>query len=206
MTDCGSTQSSWTHFSAKHYRGAASELIANDTPILISTNPRNSATTMLPRRIVAARPLARAIVPAVARPRPQFIQIRTALTDAEKSAVELADPNQNGGYINPPAEKRGNRDPYGDYWDKQERRNYGEPCHEDNDILGVLALHDYNHFSPQWGFVLMGTFIATVFGLCAAVGTVYPDKLSAPKTYPDGLEAELGGKGALLARKPGEGW
>jgi hypothetical protein len=44
----------------------------------------------------------------------------------------------------------------------------------------------------------MGTFIASVFGLCAAVGTVYPDKLSAPKTYPDGLEAELGGKGALL--------
>jgi hypothetical protein len=62
----------------------------------------------------------------------------------------------------------------------------------------VLALHDYNHFTPQWGFVLMGTFIASVFGLCAVVGTVYPDKLSAPKTYPDGLEAELGGKGALV--------
>lgn len=68
----------------------------------------------------------------------------------------------------------------------------------------------------------MGTFIASVFGLCAAVKSVYPDKLSAPKTYPDGLEAELGGKGAMLvscisthgekllipsqARKPGEGW
>ncbi|KAI4658430.1 uncharacterized protein J4E79_006836 [Alternaria viburni] len=161
---------------------------------------------MFPRRIVAARPLARAVVPAVARPRPQFTQIRTALTDAEKAHAELTDPNQNGGYINPPAEKRGNRDPYGDYWDKQERRNYGEPCHEDNDIMGVLALHDYNHFTPQWGFVLLGTFVASVFGLCAAVGTFYPDKLSAPKTYPDGLEAELGGKGALLARKPGEGW
>jgi hypothetical protein len=64
--------------------------------------------------------------------------------------------------------------------------------------MGVLALHDYNHFTPQWGFVLMGTFIASVFGLCAAVGTIYPDKLSAPKTYPDGLEAELGGKRAVL--------
>ncbi|KAL1795009.1 hypothetical protein ACET3X_006825 [Alternaria dauci] len=187
-----------THFSAKHYRGAATELIANDTPILTPTSLRNCATTMFSRRIVAARPLARAIVPAGARSRPQFTQIRTALTDAEKSAIELSDPNQNGGYINPPAEKRGNRDPYGDYWDKQERRNYGEPCHEDNDILGVLSLHDYNHFSPQWGFVLMGTFVATVFGLCAAVSTIYPDKLSAPKTYPDGLEAELGGKRALL--------
>ncbi|USP79256.1 uncharacterized protein yc1106_06530 [Curvularia clavata] len=161
---------------------------------------------MFSRRIVAARPLARSIVPIAARPRPQFTQVRTALTDAEKANLELSDPNQNGGYINPPAEKRGNRDPYGDYWDKQERRNYGEPCHEDNDIMGVLALHDYNHFTPQWGFVLMGTFIATVFGLCAAVKSVYPDKISAPKTYPDGLEAELGGKGAVLARKPGETW
>ncbi|CAE7218437.1 hypothetical protein CFE70_010310 [Pyrenophora teres f. teres 0-1] len=159
---------------------------------------------MLSRRIVAARPLARAIVPAVARPRPQFTQMRTALTAAEKQ--ELADPNQNGGYINPPPEKRGNRDPYGDWWDKQERRNYGEPCHEDNDILGVLSLHDYNHFTPGWGAVLLGISVATVFGLCAAVSTIYPDKISVPKTYPGGLDLELGGKGAVPARKSGESW
>ncbi|CBX97604.1 hypothetical protein IAQ61_001185 [Plenodomus lingam] len=157
---------------------------------------------MFSRRIVAARPLARAFVPAVARPRPQFTQIRTALTDAEM--IELADPNQNGGYINPPAEKRGNRDPYGDWWDKQDRRNFGEPCHEDHDILGVLALHDYNHFTPGWGAVLMGTFIASVLGLCGAVSMVYPDKISAPRTFPDGLDVELGGRGALRARKPDE--
>ncbi|CAO2658099.1 Nn.00g073590.m01.CDS01 [Neocucurbitaria sp. VM-36] len=161
---------------------------------------------MLSRRIVAARPLARAVVPAAARPRPrpQFTQIRTALTSAEQA--ELADPNQNGGYINPPAELRSKRDPYADWWDKQDRRNYGEPCHEDHDILGAVSLHDYDHFQPGWGFVLMGTFIASVFGLCAAVGVVYPDKVSAPKTYPGGLEAELGGKGAVLARKPGDSW
>ncbi|KAH7390949.1 hypothetical protein DE146DRAFT_150162 [Phaeosphaeria sp. MPI-PUGE-AT-0046c] len=159
---------------------------------------------MLSRRIVAARPLARALVPAAPRLQPQFTQVRTALTAAEYA--EIADPNMNGGYINPPAEKRGNRDPYGDYWDKQERRNFGEPCHEDHDILGVLSLHDYNHFSPGWGGVLLGTFVASVFGLCGVVAMYYPDKKSAPKTYPDGLEVELGGKGALLARKPNEGW
>ena len=47
---------------------------------------------MLSRRIVAARPMVRAIGPAVAWPRPQFTQIRTALTNAEMA--ELADPNQ----------------------------------------------------------------------------------------------------------------
>jgi NADH dehydrogenase (ubiquinone) 1 beta subcomplex subunit 8 len=151
---------------------------------------------MLSRRIVAARPLARALVPATARLQPQFTQVRTALTASEQA--ELADPLQNGGYINPPMEKRGKRDPYGDYWDKQERRNYGEPCHEDHDILGVLSLHDYDHFTPGWGGVLFGTFVAAVFGLCGVVSMYYPDKKSAPKTYPDGLEVELGGKGALL--------
>jgi NADH dehydrogenase (ubiquinone) 1 beta subcomplex subunit 8 len=153
---------------------------------------------MLSRRIVAARPLARALVPATARLQPQFTQIRTALSASEQA--ELADPLQNGGYINPPMEKRGKRDPYGDYWDKQERRNYGEPCHEDHDILGVLSLHDYDHFTPGWGGVLFGTFVVAVLGLCGAVSMVYPDKKSAPKTYPDGLEVELGGKGALLVR------
>lgn len=34
---------------------------------------------------------------------------------------------QNGGYVNPPPQKRQLRDPYGDWWDKQGRRNYGEP-------------------------------------------------------------------------------
>jgi NADH dehydrogenase (ubiquinone) 1 beta subcomplex subunit 8 len=151
---------------------------------------------MLSRRIVVARPLARALVPATTRRQPQFTQIRTALTQAEYA--ELADPFQNGGYINPPPEKRGKRDPYADYWDQQERRNYGEPCHEDHDILGVLSLHDYDHFTPGWGAVLLGTFVVSVFGLMGVVSMVYPDKKSAPRTFPDGLEMELGGKRALL--------
>lgn len=151
---------------------------------------------MLSRRIVAARPLTRALVPATARLQPQFIQKRTALTEAERA--ELADPGQNGGYINPPAELRSKRDPYADWWDKQERRNYGEPCHEDHDILGVLSLHDYDHFTPGWGGVLFGTFVASVFALCGVVSFYYPDKKSAPRTFSDGLEVELGGKRALL--------
>ena len=149
---------------------------------------------MLSRRIAAARPLPSTLLRSTAVP--QFTQRRTALTAHERA--ELADPNQNGGYINPPLEKRNNRDPYADWWDKQDRRNYGEPCHEDHDILGAVSLHDYSHFTPGWGGVLFGTFVVTVIGLCVAVNQVYPDKISAPKTYPDGLDAELGGKGALL--------
>ena len=92
---------------------------------------------------------------------------------------------------------RNKRDPYADWWDKQDRRNYGEPVHEDNDIQGALSLHDYNHFTPGWAGVLFGTFIVSVFGLCAVVSQIYPDKISVPKQYEDGLEAELGGPRAV---------
>ena len=109
----------------------------------------------------------------------------------------MADRGQNGGYINPPAELRSKRDPHADWWDKQERRNYGEPVHEDNDILGALSLHDYDHFTPGWGGVLLGTFVVTVLGLCGVVSLIYPDRISVPKQYAGGLEAELGGSRAV---------
>lgn len=154
---------------------------------------------MLSRRIAAARPLTRALRPAA--PQASRLQLRQASTGAESTE----DPDMNGGYVNPPAVKRQFRDPYGDWWDKQERRNYGEPLHEDNDVLAIFSPEEYTHFKANWGWVLFGSFWA-VFGSFAAV-TYYlrPDKPSAPRTFPNGLEKELGGPDALRARKEGEG-
>ena len=104
---------------------------------------------------------------------------------------------QNGGYINPPPEKRQFRDPYGDWWDKQERRNYGEPVHEDEDILGRLAPEEYTHTSPGFAILQLMFFMSSVFGLAGLVSMFYPDKPALPRTFPDGLEDELGGPGAL---------
>ncbi|KAI9871758.1 MAG: hypothetical protein M1830_008124 [Pleopsidium flavum] len=151
---------------------------------------------MLARRIAAARPLSRAIRGTA--PRANLAQIRCL------SQADINDPNMNGGYINPPPEKRQFRDPYADWWDKQERRNYGEPVHEDNDILGMFSLEEYTHFKPGQAFFLMGCFITTVLGLCGVVSMYYPDKPSAPREFPDGLEKELGGPNAMLARKVGD--
>jgi NADH dehydrogenase (ubiquinone) 1 beta subcomplex subunit 8 len=105
---------------------------------------------------------------------------------------------QTGGYVQPPPIKRQFRDPWADWWDKQERRNFGEPVHEDNDILGIFMIDEYTHFKPAKGFFLMGCFIATVLGLCGIVKMNYPDKPSAPREWEDGLEKELGGPHALL--------
>ena len=103
---------------------------------------------------------------------------------------------------NPPPVKRQFRDPYGDWWDKQERRNYGEPVHEDNDILGIFSPEQYTHFKPGFGAVLFGTFVLSVLGLCAVIYPNYPDTPAVPRHFEGGLDRELGGKGAELVSSP----
>ncbi|KAL4784497.1 hypothetical protein BJX76DRAFT_327114 [Aspergillus varians] len=151
---------------------------------------------MLAQRILSRR------LPQVALrstvPRASFSQVRAL------KAAESDDPLQNGGYQNPPREKRAFRDPYAGWWDKQERRNFGEPVHEENEVLGVFSPEQYTHVTARKGFLHLGAFVATFLGFCGVVSLFYPDKPSTPRTYPDGLEKELGGPNALLARKAGE--
>lgn len=61
----------------------------------------------------------------------------------------------------------------------------------------MFSTEDYTWTSPEWGWVLMGTFVATLLGLCGAVYLTYPDKPALPRTFPGGLEEELGGKGTV---------
>ncbi|KAL9601813.1 MAG: hypothetical protein Q9219_002303 [cf. Caloplaca sp. 3 TL-2023] len=158
---------------------------------------------MLPRPLISARPLSRLLL----RPRtlPPLTQVRHLTQE------DIDDPGMNGGYINPPREKRQFRDPYADWWDKQERRNFGEPVHEDHDILGMFSPHEYTHFTPGRAFFLLGCFVATVFGLAGVVRLYYPDRPAVERTFEGGLDRELGGKGALLVsfQNPGlsdKGW
>ncbi|KAK7739247.1 hypothetical protein SLS62_011273 [Diatrype stigma] len=119
------------------------------------------------------------------------------LTDAE-------DPGLNGGYVNPPRVKRQHRDPNGDWWDKQERRNYGEPAHEDHDVLGMMSPFEYTWVSSGKGIAQVGAFVASFLGLCWVISIVYPDQVSYPREFEDGLERELGGPGAVRARISGD--
>lgn len=131
---------------------------------------------------------------------------------------------QNGGYVNPAPEKRQFRDPYGDWWDKQERRNFGEPvcsgcfpadsvwhesganawgqAHEDNDILGRFTPEEYTWTTPGKGFFQLGCAVAAIFSLMGAVYTFYPGRPAVPRTFPHGLEKALGGPGALSVLHP----
>ena len=105
--------------------------------------------------------------------------------------------SQNGGYINPPRIKRQFRDPYASWWDPQERRNFGEPIHEDNDVLGIFSAWEYTWTTPGPGLIMIGTFIATFMGVTGFVYLNYPDRPSYPREFEGGLERELGGPGAV---------
>ncbi|KAK7970163.1 NADH:ubiquinone oxidoreductase 20.1kD subunit [Apiospora saccharicola] len=170
--------------------------------------------TMLPRRIAQAPALRSA---AQAARRLPMIQRRCFLPNSitDKTITEekypdppmltdAEDPNMNGGFINPPRVKRQFRDPYADWWDKQERRNFGEPVHEDHDVLGMFSPYEYTWVSPAKGAVQFGAFVAVFLGVCYMISQVYPDKQSYPREYEGGLERELGGKGAVRARAPGD--
>ncbi|KAJ5631739.1 uncharacterized protein N7484_011839 [Penicillium longicatenatum] len=152
---------------------------------------------MLSQRILARRLPQVAARHAIA-PRASFSQV------AALRASEAEDPLQNGGYQNPPRVKRSFRDPYGGWWDAQEKRNFGEPVHEENEILGVFSPEQYTHVSAGKGFFHLGCFVVAFLGVCGVVSLYYPDKPSVPKTYVDGLEKELGGPNASPARKAGE--
>ncbi|KAK5630111.1 hypothetical protein RRF57_005826 [Xylaria bambusicola] len=120
---------------------------------------------------------------------------------AEPNLTDAEDPDMNGGFVNPPRVKRQFRDPHGDWWDKQERRNFGEPVHEDHDILGVFSPYEYTWVSSKMAFAQIGMFIATAMGVCWVVGRLYPDKPSFPREFEGGLERELGGPGAIRVRQ-----
>ncbi|KAI8267211.1 hypothetical protein K4K58_008307 [Colletotrichum sp. SAR11_239] len=117
---------------------------------------------------------------------------------------EQEDPNMNGGYINPPFIKRQFRDPHGNWWDKQERRNFGEPVHEDHDLLGMFSPFEYTWTTTGRGLFQIGAFITAFLGVCGVVYLNYPDKPSYPREFPGGLDRELGGAGAVRARQAGD--
>ncbi len=104
---------------------------------------------------------------------------------------------QNGGYINPPRTKRQFRNPHAGWWDKQERMNFGEPVHEDHDILGLFSPYEYTWTTTGWGLLQVGCFATVFLGLCYTVKLTYPDLPAYPREFEDGLERELGGAGTL---------
>ncbi|KAJ1025006.1 hypothetical protein NDA18_004292 [Ustilago nuda] len=80
------------------------------------------------------------------------------------------------------------------WWDPQEKRNFGETPHEQDDVLSVWApdVHSIPASSALKQFMVA---VGVVVIFSSTVYATTPDKPALPRTYPrDGLAAELGGK------------
>jgi NADH dehydrogenase (ubiquinone) 1 beta subcomplex subunit 8 len=70
--------------------------------------------------------------------------------------------------------------------------------------MGVFSLEEYRHFKPGRAGALVGAFVVTFLGFTGVVYMFYPDRPSVPRTFPGGLDIELGGKGAVPVSSRGQ--
>lgn len=62
----------------------------------------------------------------------------------------------------------------------------------------MLSLEEQRHITPGKAAFQIGVFVSLILALCGVVSVYYPDRPSAVRRFPGGLDRELGGKGALL--------
>jgi len=104
---------------------------------------------------------------------------------------EEIDPQLNG-YPQLPYAFAGNRPALG-WWDIQDRRNFGEPLHEQDDVLGMWGPDP----TPVSGLNALGqisVMLSVLGAFCYVVSRLAPERPCTPRSYPfGGLEKELGG-------------
>ncbi|KAK4683418.1 NADH dehydrogenase (ubiquinone) 1 beta subcomplex subunit 8, partial [Tremellales sp. Uapishka_1] len=124
-------------------------------------------------------------------------QISTRLAPGEEIDPQL------DGYPQLPWVSLQTREPKG-WWDQQERKNFGEVMHEEEDALGMWSPDVFKTSGPS---ALLQ--ISLAFGGIAIFGyflsQTAPSRPVAARSYPfGGLEKELGGKNAARVEEDEE--
>ncbi|KAI8981849.1 hypothetical protein BDF20DRAFT_863590 [Mycotypha africana] len=123
----------------------------------------------------------------------QPLSITSARNQSTLNTGEILEDPQIGDYPNLPRYSAQTRGPYG--WDDpQDKRNFGETLHEEDELFGVWApdLHHYSPYKALFQFGLATAIFATFAGI---VYKTYPDKPAVPRTYPyNGLTEEFGAR------------
>ncbi|KAI7856821.1 hypothetical protein BDC45DRAFT_502389 [Circinella umbellata] len=106
---------------------------------------------------------------------------------------EVIEDPQIGDYPNLPRWSTQSRGPFG-WWDPQDKRNFGEAVHEEDELMGVWA-PDLHTYSPYKALAQLGFVAAAIGGFSYLVYKTYPESPATRRTYPyDGLKAELGSR------------
>ncbi|KAF8930820.1 hypothetical protein EDD21DRAFT_378020 [Dissophora ornata] len=161
----------------------------------------------------ASRPVARAIAAATQRTTGPLTQIRAAHTvNLNGHSGNKADPaipadataflpgdkitgdTQIGSYPNLPMYNQQWRDgnPSAGYWDRQDRRNFGETVPEEDEVLNIWS-PDVWAFPASLGVKRLLAAAATFLGFAYLLNETQPEPHFTRRNYPhDGLLKELG--------------
>ncbi|WRT66435.1 uncharacterized protein IL334_003391 [Kwoniella shivajii] len=110
---------------------------------------------------------------------------------------EEIDPQLNG-YPQLPYVSIQQREPFG-WWDRQERKNFGEVLHEEEDAIGMWG-PDVHKTSPSSALLQLSIAFSLIGLASFAFISSRPERPVAQRSYPfNGLEKELGGN--IVARQ-----
>ncbi|KAH8086904.1 hypothetical protein HD553DRAFT_282789 [Filobasidium floriforme] len=113
------------------------------------------------------------------------------VVEVSRNPGALPDP-QLDGYPELPYVSLQRRVPKG-WWDNQERRNFGETLHEQEDSLSMWS-PDAHPMPASWALTQMIMAFTTMAGFGYLVYLTKMESPAAKRSYPyNGLEAELGG-------------
>lgn len=105
-------------------------------------------------------------------------------------------PNSPDSYPEVPREYYYHRSPDQKYFDQQNRRDFNQPLHLDDDVLNLWSPHLYEEVSDSTAVKWQLYFFGCI-GLFSAGCYWYtggkPQRKAVPRQYPDGLVKDLGG-------------
>ncbi|SAM01316.1 hypothetical protein [Absidia glauca] len=117
--------------------------------------------------------------------------VMSARSQSTLDTGEVIQDPQIGDYPNLPRWSHQSRGPFG-WWDPQDKRNFGETVHEEDEVMGVWA-PDLHTYSPYKAVAQLAMFAGVIASFVGVVYTTYPDRPAVKRTYPeDGLKKSLG--------------
>ncbi|KAI9270862.1 hypothetical protein BY458DRAFT_539942 [Sporodiniella umbellata] len=123
----------------------------------------------------------------------QPLAITSARPKSTLSTGEVIQDPQIGDYPNLPRDSAQIRGAHG-WWDPQDKRNFGETLHEEDEIFSVWA-PDLHHYSPHKAAAQLAFAGVAVAAVASIVYKFYPESPVVKRTYPyNGLTEEFGAR------------
>ncbi|KAI3480074.1 hypothetical protein L1887_57851 [Cichorium endivia] len=176
--------------------------ISNLEPLIASSPPLSTYTQYSPSTMSLLRTTVAGVSRSSGVLRTTSASVRHLSTSRVNAAARDAKDPQLGDYPDLPFVSLQQRKYSPKWWDTQEKRNFGETLHEQDDVLSVWApdVHAVPASSALRQFIV-AIGVVGVFGSIVYAAT--PEKPALPRTYPrDGLAAELGGEQVAVSTQP----